>query len=153
RFSELILLAVIVVKPAMDALYMAPLAKYVYMLALICAGLLAYAGKTYAAASGDTREDSAGQGTLRILFWTLFYASFLLLLSAINGGSLHEIFKIVGPFLFYLLVRGNVSIRLRYAIVALALIVVFGNAALLPFDYGWTYWGAARTFRGFYYFK
>jgi len=153
RFSELVLLAVIAVKPAMDALYTVPLAKYVYMLALICAGLLAYAGKGYAVVSGERQEPSSGGGALAILFWTFFYASFLLLLSALNGGSLHEIFKIVSPFLFYLLVRGNVSAPLRYAILALALIVVFGNAALLPIDYGWTYWGAVRTFKGFYYFK
>jgi hypothetical protein len=153
RFSEAVLLAVIAAKPAMDALYMVPLAKYVYMLALICAGLLAYAGKGYAAAGGAAGAASSSGSALPILFWTFFYASFLLVLSALNGGSLHEIFKIVSPFLFYSLVRGNVSARLRYAILALALIVVFANAALLPFDYGWTYWGSVRTFKGFYYFK
>ena len=155
RFSELFLLVVLALKPGMDALYELPAAKYLYMLTLICAGLLAYAGKGYFRPSvkASTNAPRGRDSALRILFWILSYAAFLYVTAVVNGGSLHEIFKIVSPFIFYLLVRGNISFNLRYAILALALLVIFANAALLPFDYGWTYWGSVRTFKGFYYFK
>ena len=51
RFSELMLLLVIAMKPAMDALYAVPIAKYVYMLALIWTGFLAYSGRSYSSES------------------------------------------------------------------------------------------------------
>jgi len=154
RFSELVLLVVIAAKPAMDALYAVPIAKYVYMFALIWAAFLAYAGKSDAAIRGrSVAQVSEREGSLQILFWTLTYASLLYLPATRYGISIHEIFKIVSPFILYLLVRGNVTAHLRYAILALALMVIFANALLLPFDFGWVRWGSVRTFKGFYYFK
>ncbi len=155
RFSEVFLLVVLALKPGMDALYELPAAKYLYMLTLICAGLLAYAGKSYSSHSVRVRTKAppTRDSALRILFWIFSYTAFLYVTAVVNGGSLHEIFKIVSPFIFYLLVRGNISRNFRYAILALALLVIFANAALLPLDYGWTYWGSVRIFKGFYYFK
>ena len=154
RFSELMLLLVIAMKPAMDALYAVPIAKYVYMLALIWTGFLAYSGRSYSSESKSAAGRlSDGDSSLHILFWTLTYAAILYLPATRYGTSLHEIFKILSPFILYLLVRGNVTAHLRYAILTLALAVIFVNAALLPFDFGWAHWGSVRTFKGFYYFK
>jgi len=42
---------------------------------------------------------------------------------------------------------------LPFAIAIGAVLNIVANAALLPFDYGWIYWGGPRTFKGFYLFK
>jgi hypothetical protein len=69
------------------------------------------------------------------------------------GGNLGEIFKIVSPFVFFVLVAFAADRWLIYALAIGAVLTIIVNAALFPFDYGWVMWGEFKTFKGYYYFK
>jgi len=129
-----------------------PAPKYMYMLALLLASLLAYTGRKLGSVTfpESDHESRAGRAIFVVL---IAYICFLTTTSLAHASGLQEMLKIASPFILYLIVRANVTRLLGLAIVAMALVVVFGNAALLPFDVGWTYWGSTHTFKGFYYFK
>jgi hypothetical protein len=151
-FSDVPLLTLIISKPLVDAMYFVPPMKYLYMLMLLLAALLAFAGNRIGARNSPVTSFSLNLafGILPVL---VAYAGFLLAVASLGGGGLQEVFKILSPFVLYLIVRANITPALRHAIFGMAVLVVLGNALLLPFDFGWTYWGAVHTFKGFYYFK
>jgi hypothetical protein len=147
-FSLWPLLIVIIAKPAADAFYDVNAVKYGYMLVLFVVAFFARYGQAIARAR--VKRPEVGVFYLLLLI-TYFY--FLFGSAVVFGGSLQEIFKIISPFIFFALVFFASDRRIIPALAFGAGLVVVANAALLPFDYGWVYWGGIHTFKGFYYFK
>ncbi len=153
-FSDIVLALVVGLKPVVDAFYEYGVVKYLYMLAIFVAALLAHAGTRLNADPG--RGPAAPDGSqlgLALLGLSVAYGGYLFALAVAFGGSLHDIFKTLSPFLFYLAVSRAGSPLVLPAVAIASAGVIFGNALLLPFDYGWTYWGSVRTFKGIYFFK
>jgi len=84
---------------------------------------------------------------------SLAYFCFLLITSVIYGGSWDGMFKIISPFILFLLISAAADENLIFILGWSSVCTIVANAMLLPFSYGWVYWGAVHTFKGFYYFK
>ena len=153
-FSDIVLALVVGLKPIVDAFYEYGVVKYVYMLSIFVAALLAHAGARLNADPGP--RPAAADGSYlgpALLCLTVAYGGYLFALALAFGGSLHDIFKTLSPFLFYLAVSRTGSPLLLPAVAIASAGVIFGNALLFPFEYGWIYWGSVKTFKGFYFFK
>jgi hypothetical protein len=148
-FSSWLLLALIVAKPLSDALYEIDAVKYLYILLLAAGALLARVGRAFAGDGVDSRNRSL----VAYVFLLVAYFYYLFGGALAHGGSLSAIFKIVSPFAFFVLVAFANDRWLIHALAAAAVLAIVVNAALLPFDFGWTQWGSVRTFKGYYFFK
>lgn len=148
-FSSLPLLFLVMAKPLADAFYEVEAVKYGYILLLAFASLFAKSGQVFSGTSSDPRnKDLFGY----IWLITLYFA-FLFGLALTYGGTLSEIFKIVSPFVFFVLVAYAADRWLIYALAAGAVLTIVVNAGFLPFGYGWVMWGSVNTFKGYYFFK
>ena len=148
-FSSLPLLFMVMIKPLTDAFYEVEAVKYGYILLLGLASLFARYGLAFQGAVPDPRNKS-----LLVYCWLVaLYFFFHLSLATVYGGSLSQIFKIVSPFVFFILVAFAADRRMIYALAIGSLLTICINAALLPFDFGWVQWGSVRTFKGYYFFK
>jgi hypothetical protein len=148
-FSSLPLLFLVMVKPLTDAFYEQEAVKYGYILLLVCAALFARYGQVFQRSEADPRNKSL----LAYIFLIALYFYFQFGLAIAYGGSLSEIFKVVSPFVFFVLVAYAADRWLIYALAAGAVLTIVINAAILPFDFGWVMWGSVRTFKGYYFFK
>lgn len=148
-FSSWLLLLLVMAKPLADAFYEQATVKYGYMLLLLIGALLAKYGQVFQWVKPDPRNKS-----LFAFLWLItLYFFFHFGLAITYGGSLSEIFKIVSPFVFFVLVAYAADRWLIYALATGAVLTIVVNAALLPFDYGWVSWGSVNTFKGYYFFK
>lgn len=148
-FSSLPLLFLVMAKPLTDAFYEVEAVKYGYILLLGFASLFAKFGHIVQGVTPDTRNKS-----LFAYIWLItLYFVFQFGLVLAYGGSLSEIFKIISPFVFFVLVAYAADRWLIYALAAGAVLVIVVNAAFLPFGYGWVMWGSVNTFKGYYFFK
>lgn len=148
-FSSWPLLFLVMAKPLTDAFYEEAVVKYGYMFLLGFASLFAKYGQIFQGAKPDPRNKS-----LFAYIWLItLYFFFHFGLAIAYGGSLSEIFKIVSPFVFFVLVAYAADRWLVYALAGGAVLTIVINAAMLPFDYGWVMWGSVRTFKGYYFFK
>ncbi|MDP1864104.1 MAG: hypothetical protein Q8K52_09390 [Thiobacillus sp.] len=148
-FSSWLLLFLVMAKPLADAFYEVAQVKYGYMLLLVAAALFAKYGQVFQGVKPDPRNKS-----LFAYIWLItLYFFFHFGLAIAYGGSLSEIFKIVSPFVFFVLVAYAADRWLIYALAIGAALTILINAALLPFDYGWVTWGSVHTFKGYYFFK
>lgn len=148
-FSSLPLHLLVMVKPLTDAFYEMAAVKYGYMALLVFSAFLAKSGQILHRSAADPRNESVFFYTCLIILYTFF----LFGLTLIYEGSPTEIFKIISPFVFFVLV---VLAADRWIIYALAFGAVFNiviNAALLPLDFGWVMWGSVHTFKGYYFYK
>ena len=148
-FSSLPLLFLIMIKPLTDAFYEMEVVKYGYILLLGLASLFARYGLAFRGVVADPRNKSL----LGYIWLVTFYFFFHVGLAVAYGGTLSEMFKIISPFVFFILVVYAADRWLIYALAAGAVLTICVNAALLPFDFSWVQWGAVRTFKGYYYFK
>lgn len=148
-FSSLPLLFLVMVKPLTDAFYEVEAVKYGYILLLGFASLFARYGQVFQGAAADPRNKSL----LAYIWLIALYFFFQFGLAIAYGGTLSEIFKIVSPFVFFVLVAYAADRWLIYALAAGAVLTIVINAALLPFDFGWVMWGSVKTFKGYYFFK
>ena len=148
-FSSWLLLLTVIAKPLSDAFYQVTAVKYGYMLLLGCAALLGKYGQVFQGTTADPRNKALPV----YIGLILLYFVFLSVLGLIAGGSLEEIFKIISPFVFFLLVAYAADRWLVPALAIGAALTVLVNAAMLPFDAGWVIWGTVRTFKGYYFFK
>jgi hypothetical protein len=148
-FSSLPLLLLVMFKPLTDAFYEVEAVKYGYILLLGCASLFAKSGQVFQGATADPRNKSL----LAYIWLIAMYFIFQFGLVLVYGGNLSEIFKIVSPFVFFLLVAYAADRWLIYALAGGAVLTIVVNAAMLPFDFGWVNWGSVKTFKGYYYFK
>ena len=148
-FSLWPLLLVIVAKPLADAFYEVNAVKYGYMALLFYGVFFANCGRSLCGVVAQRPQHSL----LGFAWWLSVYFYFLFGLGIAYGGSLQEIFKIVSPFIFFMLVWSATDRWMAPALALGAALVIVSNAALLPLDFGWTSWGGVRTFKGFYYFK
>lgn len=151
RFSDLPVALAFLAKPVVDGLYSMSSVKYGYMLFIFFAALFALVGRLLSGLPGMHDSERRAYGRHAVLF--AVYLSFLLILLAVYLGSLGEIFKIISPFLVFLLLAPVVGPWTIKVIGLMCLATIVGNGALLPFEQGWVYWGDVRTFKGFYYFK
>lgn len=151
RFSDLPIAAAIMAKPAVDAFYEVGGVKYAYMLFIVSAALFALAGRMVSGLPGMGAAERRAYARHAVLFGV--YLIFLLVLLAVHLGSLNEIFKILSPFLVFLLLAPVIGPWTVKVIGWMSLATILANAALLPLDRGWVYWGDIRTFKGLYYFK
>lgn len=136
-------------KPLTDAFYEVEAVKYGYILLLGFASLFAKFGHIVQGVTPDTRNKS-----LFAYIWLItLYFVFQFGLVLAYGGSLSEIFKIVSPFVFFVLVAYAADRWLIYALAAGAVLTIVVNATFLPFGYGWVMWGSVNTFKGYYFFK
>lgn len=148
-FSSLPLLFLVMAKPLTDAFYAVEAVKYGYILLLGFASLFAKFGHIVQGVTPDTRNKSLFAYIWLITLYFVFQFGLLLA----YGGSLSEIFKIISPFVFFVLVAYAADRWLIYALAAGAVLVIVVNAAFLPFGYGWVMWGSVNTFKGYYFFK
>ncbi len=148
-FSAVPLLFLVMVKPLTDAFYDVEAMKYIYIFLLICASLFARGGQDFQGTMKDPRNKY-----LLTYIWLIFtYFIFNIGLALTFGGSISEIFKIISPFVFFVLIAYAADRWLLYALGIGAVLNILINAATLPFDYGWIQWGGTQTFKGFYFFK
>lgn len=136
-------------KSGVDAFFEINSIKYLYLFLLIFGVFFLRTGR------GFSGGKSRGSGDLQSVLWAhvVVYFTFLTLLMIFQNGAPQLIFKIVSPFIFFGLVVAAADDSLPFAIAIGAAINILANAALLPFDYGWVYWGSVHTFKGFYLFK
>ena len=139
----------ICLKSGADAFFETNSVKYLYFFLLLFGVFFLRTGR------GFTRERSKASGDLQPKLWVfvIIYFSFLTMLMIFQNGSPQLIFKIVSPFIFFGLVVAAADESLPLAIAIGAMLNIVANAALMPFDYGWVYWGGVHTFKGFYLFK
>jgi len=148
-FSSFPLLFLVMIKPLTDAFYEVEAVKYGYILLLLSASLFAKYGQVIQGATADPRNKQFLAYILLIILY--FYFQFGLAIT--YGGNFAEMFKIVSPFVFFVLVAYAADRWLLYALGAGAVLTILINAAFLPFDFGWVNWGGTRTFKGYYFFK
>lgn len=148
-FSSWLLLTLVVAKPLSDALYEIGAVKYLYIILLAGGAFLARVGHTFR----RTPVDARNRYLAAYIFLMVGYFYYLFGLALTYGGSLSVIFKIVSPFAFFVLVAFANDRWLIHALALAAMLAIVVNAALLPFDFGWTQWGSVRTFKGYYFFK
>jgi hypothetical protein len=148
-FSSVPLLFLVMAKPLADAFYEVEAVKYGYILLLTFASLFAKSGQIFSRIPPDPRNKE-----LFAYIWLIFfYFAFLFGLALAYGGTLSEIFKIVSPFVFFVLVAYAADRWLIYALAAGAALTIVVNAGFFPFSYGWVQWGDVNTFKGYYFFK
>jgi hypothetical protein len=148
-FSSLPLLLIVMAKPLTDAFYEVEAVKYGYMTLLVFSAFFAKSGQILHSSVTDNPNKS-------LFFYTwliVIYAFFLFCTTLIYEGSPTELFKIVSPFVFFVLVAFAADRWMIYALVVGAVLNIIINAALLPFDFGWVMWGDIYTFKGYYFFK
>lgn len=151
RFSDWLVVAVVVAKPAVDALHQHGAVKYAYMGLLMFAAFFAYVGRRVAGAPGLSLAQA--RGYMHHAGLAAIYGVFLFVSLAVYRGSLTEIFKIMSPFILFVLLAPLVGGWFVKVLGISALLIIVSNAALLPIDAGWVYWGGVRTFKGYYFFK
>jgi len=154
-FTEVVLLTIVAAKPIWDGLYWFSPAKWLYHFLLLFFGFVCLAGARINQdfLQPDRRQTTAATWGLAIC---IVYAAYMALLYAAHGrerGTTEILFKVLDPFLVFWLIYYLPKANLRYAAVAYACIVIFGNALLFPTNMGWADWGDARTFKGAYFFK
>lgn len=150
-FCAVPIFAAVCLKSGVDAFFEVNSVKYLYFFLLLFAVFFLRTGRGFEQGG----KAQSGSSNLPSVLWVfvVVYFSFLTMVMLLSNGSPQMIFKIVSPFVFFglLLAADDDSLPLALAIGAALNILV--NAALLPFDFGWTYWGGVRTFKGFYLFK
>lgn len=151
RFSDWLVVAVVVAKPAVDALHQYGAVKYAYMGLLMFAAFFAYVGRRVAGSTG--LSPAQARGYMHHVGLAATYGVFLFVSLAVYLGSLTEIFKIMSPFILFALLAPLVGGWFVKVLGIGALLIIVSNAALLPLDAGWVYWGGVRTFKGYYFFK
>ncbi|RZL00365.1 MAG: hypothetical protein EOP36_15995 [Rubrivivax sp.] len=136
-------------KSGVDAFFEVNAVKYLYLFLLVFGVFFLRTGRGFAYGK------SKGSGDLQSVLWVqvVVYFTFLTLLMIFQNGSPQMIFKIVSPFIFFGLVVAAADRSLPFAIAIGAVVNIVANGALLPFEYGWIYWGPVHTFKGFYMFK
>lgn len=137
-------------KSGVDAFFEVNIVKYLYFFLLVFGVFFLRTAKGFERQHAKERADN-----LQSVLWVyvMLYFTFLVLLMMLQNGSPQMIFKIVSPFVFFGLLVAAYDKSIPFALALGAMFNVVANAALLPFDFGWTYWGGIRTFKGFYLFK
>lgn len=148
-FSSWLIFLLVMVKPLSDAFYEVEQVKYGYMLLLGFAAVFARYGQLFQGITPDPRNKSLFSFIWLITVYFFFHFG----LAIAYGGSLSEIFKIVSPFVFFVLVAYAGDRWIIHALAGGAVLTILVNAAMLPFDYGWVTWGSVHTFKGYYFFK
>ena len=152
-FYAIPIFLVIALKAIIDAFFEVGLVKYIYFLFIFFAVCFHYAGTKLGNIEQLSLRSERTIGTVNLWLYISMYFSFLILLSINRNGSLELIAKIISPFIFFGLLYKSADRCMPLALALGAALNILVNAALLPFDFGWTYWGGIRTFKGFYYFK
>jgi len=138
-------------KSGVDAAFEVNAVKYFYFSLLLFSVFFLRTGRGFN--RSEVNHGSGGVLQPKLWIYIAVYFTFLTMVMLWLNGNPQQIFKIVSPFLFFGLIVAAADKSLPFAIALGAGLNILANAALLPFDYGWTYWGGVRTFKGFYLFK
>lgn len=150
RFYAIPIFVVLCLKSGVDAFFEINSIKYLFFFMLLFGVFFMRTGRGF-----SLGEKSKASGNLQSILWVyiIIYFTFLTLVMVFHNGAPQLVFKIVSPFVFFGLVISASDDSLPLAIAVGAVLNIVANAALLPFDFGWTYWGGIHTFKGFYFFK
>lgn len=151
RFYAAPIFFAICFKSAVDAFFEVNSVKYLYIFLLLFGVFFLRTGRGFA----QNLKTKGVSSNLQSVLWvfSIAYFSFLTLLMLFQNGSPQMIFKIVSPFVFFGLLVAADDDSLPLALAIGAVLNIVANASLLPFEFGWTYWGGVKTFKGFYLFK
>jgi hypothetical protein len=137
-------------KSGVDAFFEVNSVKYLYFFLLLFGVFFLRTGQGF-----ERRQLVDGENNLQSKLWVyvMLYFSFLVMVMMLQNGNPQMILKIVSPFIFFGLMVAAKDKSLPFAMALGSALNILANAALLPFDYGWVYWGSVHTFKGFYLFK
>ncbi|HIV69707.1 MAG TPA: O-antigen ligase family protein [Candidatus Aquabacterium excrementipullorum] len=141
----------IALKSGVDAFFEVNSVKYLYFLLLLFGVFFLRTGRGFTRTAQQPGEVNNLQS--RLWVFVMLYFTFLTLVMILQNGSPQMVFKIVSPFIFFGLLIAAQDKSLAFAMALGAALNILVNAAFMPFDYGWVYWGGIRTFKGFYMFK
>lgn len=141
----------VALKSGVDAFFEVNAVKYLYFFFLLFAVFFLRTGRGFSRQS----QQPTGTNNLQSMLWVyvMLYFTFLTLVMILMNGSPQMVFKIVSPFIFFGLLIAAQDKSLPFALALGAALNIVANAALLPLEFGWTYWGGIHTFKGFYLFK
>ncbi len=150
-FCAIPIFLAVCLKSGVDAFYEVNSVKYLYFFLLIFGVFFLRTGKGFM----QQRGSSGGVSNLQPMLWIFIvvYFSFLTMIMMLHNGTPQMVFKIVSPFMFFGLLVAADDESLPLAFAAGAALNILANAAMLPLEQGWVYWGNVRTFKGFYLFK
>lgn len=151
RFYAIPMFLALMLKSGADAFFEVNSVKYLYFFLLLFGVFFLRTGRGFEQARPSGKANSDLQSRLWIL--VVVYFSFLTILMFLQNGSPQLIFKIVSPFVYFGLLVSARDRSMQFGIALGAILNVLANAATIPIEYGWTYWGGVHTFKGFYLFK
>lgn len=140
----------VALKSGVDAFFEVNSVKYLYFFLLLFGVFFLRTGRGFITQPQHNPDNNLQS---RLWVYVMLYFTFLTLLMILQNGNPQMVFKIVSPFIFFGLLVAAKDKSLPFAMALGSALNILGNAALLPFDYGWTYWGGIHTFKGFYLFK
>lgn len=151
-FSVIFIVFAFFSKPLFDFLYFIGPAKYLYFIIFFLSGFISWVGSTIR--RGQHSQNHYFGEAYVFVFFIILYTAFIVRLALYEGGDAEEIIRKVMPFfggLFLLSLPTYVQIK-KYTVYVCS-IVIIANVLIIPFSWGWIYWGGIHTFKGLYYFK
>jgi hypothetical protein len=150
RFFAAPMFLALMLKSGADAFFEVNSVKYLYFFLLLFGVFFLRTGRGF-----ERTHSQPSEGDLQSRLWVfvVVYFAFLTMVMMFNNGSPQMIFKIVSPFIYFGLLVAACDKSMAFGIALGALLNVVANAATVPFEFGWVYWGAVHTFKGFYLFK
>jgi hypothetical protein len=150
RFFAAPMFVALMLKSGADAFFEVNVVKYLYFFLLLFGVFFLRTGRGF-----DRPQTQPSEGDMQSRLWVfvVVYFTFLTMVMMIHNGAPQMIFKIVSPFIYFGLLVAARDRSMAFGIALGALLNVVANAATVPFEFGWVYWGAVHTFKGFYLFK
>jgi hypothetical protein len=150
RFFAAPMFVALMLKSGADAFFEVNVVKYLYFFLLLFGVFFLRTGRGF-----DRPQTQPSEGDMQSRLWVfvVVYFTFLTMVMMIHNGAPQMIFKIVSPFIYFGLLVAARDQSMAFGIALGALLNVVANAATVPLEFGWTYWGGIHTFKGFYLFK
>jgi len=150
RFFAAPMFVALMLKSGADAFFEINVVKYLYFFLLLFGVFFLRTGRGF-----DRPQTQPSEGDMQSRLWVfvVVYFTFLTMVMMIHNGAPQMIFKIVSPFIYFGLLVAARDQSMAFGIALGALLNVVANAATVPLEFGWTYWGGIHTFKGFYLFK
>jgi hypothetical protein len=150
RFFAAPMFLALMLKSGADAFFEVNSVKYLYFFLLLFGVFFLRTGRGF-----ERTHSQPSEGDLQSRLWVfvVVYFAFLTMVMMFYNGTPQMIFKIVSPFIYFGLLVAARDESMAFGIALGAVLNVVANAATVPLEFGWTYWGGVHTFKGFYLFK